>query len=326
MADGSPWPSVSIVTPSYNQGQFIEETIRSVLLQGYPHLEYLIIDGGSTDGSVDIIRKYEPWLAYWVSEPDRGQSHAINKGWERATGDILAYLNSDDLYCPGAIGRAMEGLRENPEYALVYSDGLWIDETSFHWKPCKSGPLDARHLLTVKGTYIPQPTVFMRRSGLMAVGGLDKSLHMAMDFDLWVKLALRYPLGYLEGRPLAMLRDHALKKTSTRELEGLRCSLTVIDRGLQDPKCPPGITYRGNSVYAWLCLEMASFYFRKNKDYRNSIFYFLSAWKSQPAKTMRRLAGKGVVSLYRMLVPNLIQQSIRRLRGTENLGWLTRHY
>ena len=89
MSDGSPWPRISIVTPSYNQGQFIEETIRSVLLQGYPNVEYIIIDGGSTDNSLEIIKKYEPWLAYWVSEPDRGQSHALNKGIQKATGDIF---------------------------------------------------------------------------------------------------------------------------------------------------------------------------------------------------------------------------------------------
>src|SRR5947207_6789592 len=104
------WPRISIVTPSFNQGQFIEETIRSVLLQGYPNLEYIIIDGGSTDNTVGVIKKYEPWLAYWVSEKDRGQCDAINKGFARATGDIFAWLCSDDVYAPGALRRIAEKL------------------------------------------------------------------------------------------------------------------------------------------------------------------------------------------------------------------------
>src|SRR5437773_6556922 len=124
------WPRISVITPSFNQGQFLEETIRSVLLQGYPNLDYIIIDGGSTDGSVEVVKKYEPWLTYWVSEPDRGQSHAINKGWQRAHGDVLAWLNSDDTYNPDALRCAAEALQQNPAAGMVYSDMNYIDVSS----------------------------------------------------------------------------------------------------------------------------------------------------------------------------------------------------
>ncbi|GAI34604.1 unnamed protein product, partial [marine sediment metagenome] len=127
LPDGSLWPRVSIITPSYNQGQFIEETIRSVLLQGYANLEYIIMDGGSTDDSVEIIRKYEPWLTYWVSEPDRGQAHAIDKGFARSTGEILAWLNSDDTYLPGAIAKSVRLLNDDPNAEAICGGELQID-------------------------------------------------------------------------------------------------------------------------------------------------------------------------------------------------------
>jgi len=128
---GQPLPKISIVTPSFNQGQFIEETIRSVLLQGYPNLEYIIVDGGSTDASVEVIKRYEPWLSYWVSEKDNGQAHAINKGFSRATGDILAYINSDDIYQEGIIAQVARLYLEAPDNFWVAFSMEDFDETGF---------------------------------------------------------------------------------------------------------------------------------------------------------------------------------------------------
>lgn len=206
-------PLVTVVTPSYNQARFLEQTILSVLEQDYPNIEYIVIDGGSTDDSVDIIRKYAGRLAYWESEKDRGQSHAINKGWERATGAIIAYLNSDDLYTLGAIARAVRALQANPLAAMVYSDALLVDEHGDFIRNLRGRPFDIHNVITTEG-FVPQPTVFIRREALDRVGLLDERLHMSMDYDLWVRLGLRYPAIYLPDEYLAKMREHASAKTT----------------------------------------------------------------------------------------------------------------
>jgi glycosyltransferase involved in cell wall biosynthesis len=127
MLDGSSWPRVSIVTASLNQGRFIEETIRSVLLQGYPNLEYIVLDGGSSDNTVEIVKRYAAWLVHWVSEPDLGQSDAINKGFQRAKGEILAWLNADDIYCPRAVRIEVDFLNTHPDVSVVYGGASLID-------------------------------------------------------------------------------------------------------------------------------------------------------------------------------------------------------
>jgi glycosyltransferase involved in cell wall biosynthesis len=317
MPDGSPWPPVSIVTPSYNQGPFIEETIRSVLLQGYPDLEYIIMDGGSTDGTEEIIRKYGPWLAFWVSEKDHGQSHAVNKGWQQSTGEILAFLNSDDIYLPGAIPQAVESLSQANDCAMVYGDGIWIDEASHFLKLQQSGPLDARDLLTGTCSYnIPQPTAFMRREALQTIGGLDESLHMAMDYDLWVKLALRYPLRYINGPPWAALRFHASMKTTLRAMEGRVADLVVLERGLSDLNCPPGLSIKGNKAYARLCLDLAIMHLQ-NSNYIFTKEYFIRALKSSLIETMYKSLSRFLIQSYRVIMPAGLQHWVRRLRGIE---------
>jgi glycosyltransferase involved in cell wall biosynthesis len=192
--DGTPWPCISIVTPSYNQSHFLEETIRSVLLQGYPSLEYIIIDGGSTDGSVDIIRKYEPRLAYWVSEPDKGQAHAINKGFAHATGEIFAWLNSDDVYEPNALSAVAEAFRMFP-HADVISGTCRLFSGAVEDSVMGPSPLRSyEDFLRIgsscfSGKMIIQPECFFRRTAYAAAGSVPEEYWYVLDVALWMRMA-----------------------------------------------------------------------------------------------------------------------------------------
>jgi glycosyltransferase involved in cell wall biosynthesis len=186
LPDGSPWPKISIVTPSYNQASFIEETIRSVLLQNYPNLEYILIDGASKDGSMEIIQKYAPWLSYWVSEPDQGQSNAINKGFAKATGQILAWINSDDYYQPGALRTAAEVLYKSPK-SLAAGAGVMVD-ASTHLKGKHLSSRIQRADLFYEAATIIQPCAFWTKDLWNVVGPLDEGLYYVMDYDLWLRM------------------------------------------------------------------------------------------------------------------------------------------
>jgi glycosyltransferase involved in cell wall biosynthesis len=215
-------PLVSIVTPSLNQRRFIEATIESVLSQDYPRIEYIVVDGGSTDGTLETLKRYEGRLLC-IAGPDRGQSDAINKGFRRAHGEILAWLNSDDTYMPGAVSSAVTYLTANPACAMVYGDGHLIDEHGRFIRPFHaSGPFDLWRLVYVLD-YILQQSAFFQRHALEAVGGLDERLNWGMDWDLFIKLGKRFPIGYLP-QPMANLREHGTAKTlsgGTRRLSEL---------------------------------------------------------------------------------------------------------
>jgi len=202
---------VSIVTPSFNQASFLEATIRSVLEQDYPNIEYIIVDGGSTDGSMEIIRRYSDRLSWWVSEKDHGQTDAINKGFAHAKGEILAWINSDDTYESGAVSAAVEFLRGRPEVGLVYANTNFIDEKGRVIGRFPAAQTDYRRLK--RGyVHIPQQSAFFRADLWHKVGPLDPSFYFAMDYDLWVRLARLAPVEYVPSL-WANFRLHSSGKT-----------------------------------------------------------------------------------------------------------------
>jgi hypothetical protein len=197
---------VSVITPSYNQAAYLEHTIRSVLGQDYPDLEYLIVDGASMDGSQEIIQKYEDQLAWWVSEPDSGQAEAINKGFRKATGDVIAWLNSDDVYAPGAIAAAVKVLSENPELGLVYGNAVSFDRNGLPLNDLVFGDWGLQGLVAFN--IICQPAVFMHRSALESAGYLDESYHMLLDHHLWLRIARSAKIRHIP-EVWAFARHHA---------------------------------------------------------------------------------------------------------------------
>ena len=211
-------PLVSIVTPSYNQAQFLEETILSIIKQDYPRLEYIIIDGGSSDRSVDIIRKYEKRLAYWVSEPDRGQSHALNKGIARATGDILFWLNADDLCLLGAFSKVAEAFSQQPKPRMVIGQAYIVDHEG---KLC--GELESRFTswsdYATRKHDIRQVATFFDRRLFYELGGVDESLEYSMDTDLLLRFTQLYDPLIIETY-LAANRKHATTKFRSNSVLG----------------------------------------------------------------------------------------------------------
>lgn len=229
LPNGQPWPRISIVTPSYNQGQFIEETIRSVLLQGYPNLEYFVIDGGSRDNTVEVIRKYAKWLTYWVSEPDRGQSQAINKGFALATGSLLGWENSDDLLLPGSLHYLAETHIQYPDNVLV-GNVIEFDDTG-DIGLFKQWGLTFRNFVEfwTERYHWHMPGVFYGRSLLNQVGQLDEDLHYTFDMDLMCRLLQVSEVVYLP-QPVARFRYHYASKTLAQFEKFLPEAITISRR------------------------------------------------------------------------------------------------
>src|ERR1044071_3590800 len=226
-------PKLSIITPSFNQGHFLEETILSVLNQGYEPLEYIIVDGGSTDDSVSVIRRYEDKLAYWVSEKDRGQVHAINKGLEKATGDILAFINSDDVYLPGAFNAVMSYFADNPKCEWVCGDTIMFGEGHETQMIHARVPLSAAHCLSW-AYRAPQPGHFWKRE--LVSSGFQERWNYDFDHDMYVRLLLAGHKCEYIPLPMAGYRLHEVSKTVAeghRQLEEFDCIAEFYEPQLQ---------------------------------------------------------------------------------------------
>ena len=204
-------PLVSIVTPSYNQGHFIRATIESVLSQDYPNIEYIVMDGSSTDDTAAIVAEYAGKLT-WISEKDRGQAHAINKGFQSASGEIVAWLNSDDVLLPGAVRRAVEAFQRSPGVSAIYGEGYCMNrEGRFTRRFPATEPFNLWKLVHLSD-YILQQLTFFRREPLERIGWLDENLHYTLDWDLLIRLGKRFGLLYV-GEDFGALREYPEAKS-----------------------------------------------------------------------------------------------------------------
>jgi len=230
------WPKISIVTPSFNQGSYLEKTIRSVILQEYPNLEYIVIDGGSTDRSVEITKKYEAWFDFWVSEKDRGQSHAINKGFEHATGELLGWLNSDDYYTPGALfALALEYIKDS-NFGAVFGQGHIVDCNGKLVLQTRAPEVTEDNLFEwfAGGAEFMQPSCLFTRQAWLECGPLAEDIHYAMDLDLWIKVARKYKFRKIDELLSISLKHDSAKTNAQAEYSYLDVAIVYAQHGRHD--------------------------------------------------------------------------------------------
>jgi glycosyltransferase involved in cell wall biosynthesis len=260
-------PKISVVTPSLNQGRFLEECITSVIKQDYPDFEYIIIDGGSTDDSLDIIAEYKQYIAYSVSEPDNGQSGAISKGFRKAKGELVAWLNSDDYYLPGAFRKVAEAYGRNPEASFYFGNGLRVDSRGMK----KSRFFESetvnlnRDALLYCLNYILQPATFINASCLKKIDFLDEDLHYGMDTDLWLRLSKEKMPAFVP-EILAASREYGDTKTSTGSFQRIEELRQIAARHTGQPMTPGILLYFLDTLRGFIVQEESPFPQRFNLE------------------------------------------------------------
>lgn len=287
--EGFDFPRISIVTPSYNQGQFIEETIRSVLLQGYPNLEYIIIDGGSTDNTLEIIQKYEPYLTYWVSECDRGQSDALNKGFRRATGQLIGWQNSDDSYQPQAFFYAASKLKDCPEADAIYGKINFIDEHSCILQPYPV-MTEAKPENMIPYSGVCNHSVFYTDKIFKDNNYIDISLKHCMDQEFLLRLMLRSYKFVFEVGIIANWRIHQSAKTSKQANVWSEESFNLYTSLYQDSSLPQGVRNKARDCLYGICRD--DFGKLRFKLFRSKVWKLMEVlgWRSLNAELILKYA------------------------------------
>lgn len=283
MFDDGSKPLVSVITPSYNQADFLEDTIKSVLAQDYPAIEYLIIDGGSTDGSVDIIRKYKSELVWWISEPDEGQAAAINKGMIRAQGEIVAWLNSDDLYLPGAVSRAVAEFQSHPQLGLVFGNAVTIDVGGCPIRELIFPDWQLEDLIGFR--IICQPAVFMARELYEQVAGLDLNYHYMLDHHLWIRIANLASIQHIPSM-LAAARHHEAAKNVSQAAAFGRESLEILEWMKTQPDLATFVAANKRQVLAG-AYRLNARYLLDDGQFAPALKSYARAFFNQPVYTAR---------------------------------------